>query len=304
MQHLLDLGDLTQDDFLSLLDAAQSELDQPATGPCLQADSVLANLFMEPSTRTRVSMEIAAARLGMSSVSLDLARASTVKGETDEDTVRTLLAQGVRLFAVRSADPGVPAELADVVGGRAGIINCGEAHLNHPTQGLLDALTLRQRRPEPAACRALIVGDLAHSRVARSAVQAFRLLGVEDIALAGPAQLMPDDAAFLDLPRFGDLDEAVAGRDVIMMLRIQVERMSEDVAPDRASYHATWGLTEARLAGAAEDVIVMHPGPFNRGVELSDAVVDGPRSVIWDQVANGVAVRMAVMRRMLGVPRG
>jgi len=299
MRHLLDLAELDAATFTALLDRADALLAAPRLPDPARAAHTLATVFMEPSTRTRTSMTLAAARLGLTVVDLDVGGSSKSKGETDRDTLATLEAQGVELFALRSSAPGQPQELAATLRASSRIISCGEAHLNHPTQGLLDALTLRQKRPDPAASRVLIVGDIAHSRVARSAVQAFRLLGVGDIALAAPSELMPDDPAFEGTTRFGSLDEALVGRDVIMMLRIQLERMGAGRAPDIASYHRDWGLTAARLAGAAEDAIVMHPGPFNREIEIASAVADGPQSVIWQQVRNGVAVRMAVIEAML-----
>ena len=299
MRHLLDLAQLDRGEFRALLDHAQAHLESALPPNPARTSTVLATMFLEPSTRTRISMELAAKRLGLTVVNLDLASSSRSKGETDADALRTLCAQGIDLFALRTSAPGQPQALAASLGDRGHLINCGEAHLNHPTQGLLDALTLRQHRADPAACRVVIVGDLAHSRVARSAVQAFRLLGVADIALAAPEEMMPEDPAFDDLTRYDDLEAALVGRDVIMMLRIQLERMGQDATPDAAAYHRDWGLNEARLDLASDDAIVMHPGPFNREVEIASAVVDGPRSVIWQQVYNGVAVRMAVIERML-----
>jgi aspartate carbamoyltransferase catalytic subunit len=304
MRHLLDLDELDRGGFDALLERAQAHLESAVSPDPAHASAVLATLFLEPSTRTRISMELAAKRLGLTVVNLDGSGSSRTKGETDTDTLRTLRAQGVDLFAVRTAEPGQPLALAQSLDADGHLINCGEAHLNHPTQGLLDALTLRQQRPDPTASRVLIVGDLAHSRVARSAVQAFRLLGVNDIALAAPAALMPCDAAFDGLERFDRLDQALPGRDVIMMLRIQLERMGSDVAPDAATYHHDWGLDGARLALASDAAIVMHPGPFNREVEISTSVADGPQSVIWQQVRNGVAVRMAVIERLLASTDG
>jgi aspartate carbamoyltransferase catalytic subunit len=299
MRHLIDLDELDQSEFETILDRAQSYLhpDRLPTEP--RSSTVLATMFMEPSTRTRISTEIAAKQLGLTVVDLNLDSSSRRKGETDSDTLSTLAAQGVALFAVRTNDAGAPRALADGMDGDCALINCGEAHLNHPTQGLLDALTVRQSRPDHQQCRVVIVGDLAHSRVARSAVQAFRSLGVADIALAAPDGLMPSDPAFEGLARYGELDAALTDRDVVMMLRVQTERMDPSLAPDSATYHQNWGLTESRLALADPDAIVMHPGPFNRGVEIASSIVDGPRSVIWQQVKNGVAVRMAVIEHLL-----
>jgi aspartate carbamoyltransferase catalytic subunit len=300
MRHLLDLAELDHDEFDALLQRAQAHLDTPMPPDPALASRVLATMFLEPSTRTRISMELAGKRLGLTVMNLDQSGSSRAKGETDTDSLRTLHAQGIDLFALRTGQAGQPIALAGSMADGAHLINCGEAHLNHPTQGLLDALTLRQHRDDPSGSRVLIVGDVAHSRVARSAVQAFRLLGVTDIAVAAPTGMMPEDPAFDGCTRFDDLDAALAGRDVIMMLRIQLERMSSDAAPDVRTYHRDWGLSATRLALASNDAIVMHPGPMNRDVEIASAVADGPRSVIWQQVSNGVAVRMAVVERLLG----
>ena len=211
------------------------------------------------------------------------------------DTVYTLAAMSIDVFVVRDAEPNVPQFVAENVGPRISVLSAGEAHVSHPTQGLLDALTVMRHKQRLDNRAIAIVGDIRHSRVARSAVQAFTLLGVRDLRLVAPAELMPDAAEFPGCQRFEDFDRALAGADVVMMLRIQKERMAATDIPDNAAYFARYGLSAARLQRARADAIVMHPGPINRGVEIAGDVADGPQSVIREQVTNGVAVRMAVL---------
>jgi len=259
----------------------------------------VATLFFENSTRTRGSFELAAQRLGADVLTLDVKTSSTSKGETVLDTFRTFAAFGVDAVVVRHAQAGVHAELA-AHAGRVAVLNAGEAHVSHPTQGLLDALTIRQHKGEDLSrLTVAIVGDILHSRVASSAISVLRALGVGELRLVAPEELLPPDATRNAHRVVNDLDAGVAGCDVVMMLRIQKERMPPGLVPDDAAYHARWGLTPARLAKAKPDCIVMHPGPVNRGVELASEVMDGPRSAILAQVANGVAVRMAVLEALL-----
>lgn len=301
LRHLLSLEPLPRELLSDLLDRAEayrSAAQRTAPRNTRLAGRIVANLFFEASTRTRASFEIAARRLGADVLNLDMGSASTIKGETVLDTLDTLLAMGVDAFVVRHRDNGLHGMLAEALRDRAALINAGEGTRNHPTQGLLDAFTIRRHKPDFAGLRVVIAGDIRHSRVARSAVHALRTLGTTDIRFAGPEALMP---AADELPgrRFQHLDAAVKDADVIMMLRIQKERMSAGVMPDPAAYLAAHGLTAARLALAAPDAIVLHPGPMNRGVEIADEVADGPQSVIREQVANGVAVRMAVLETLL-----
>jgi aspartate carbamoyltransferase catalytic subunit len=196
---------------------------------------------------------------------------------------------------MRDAEPGLPAFIAQHVAPHVSILNAGEAHLSHPTQGMLDALTIRQRKPSFESLKILIVGDVAHSRVARSAWHAFGILGAAEIRLAGPQHLLPGAHEFAGAKRYSAVDEAISGVDVVMALRIQRERMSAAHIPDDVAYCREFGITPERLALAKPDAIVMHPGPMNRGVEIVAEVADGSQSVIQTQVANGVAVRMAVL---------
>jgi len=298
LQHLITLEGLSREELTSLLDLAQFYVravsDLPARDQSLAGHTV-ANLFFEPSTRTRVSFELAARRLGAEVVNLDMQSSSRAKGETVLDTIYTLQAMHADILVMRDAQPGLPAFVARHVAPHVCILNAGEAHLSHPTQGLLDALTIRQARPDFSQLRVLIAGDIAHSRVARSAWQALTTLGVGELRIAAPEDLMPAEGEFAGAVRFNDIDAAITGVDAVMALRIQRERIIHSQIPDEATYHRTFGITAERLRRAAPDAIVMHPGPMNRDVEIASEVADGPRSMIQRQVTNGVAVRMAVL---------
>jgi aspartate carbamoyltransferase catalytic subunit len=298
LRHLITLEGLSAEELTGLLDLAQFYVreprDLPARDQSLSGHTV-ANLFFEPSTRTRVSFELAALRLGADVVNLDMQTSSRVKGETVLDTIYTLQAMHADILVMRDAEPGLPAYVAQHVAPHVCILNAGEAHLSHPTQGLLDALTVRQTKGDFAQLRVLIAGDISHSRVARSAWQAFTTLGVAEMRIAAPEDLMPGPSEFPGATRFNDIDRAIAGVDVVMTLRIQRERMRGAHMPDDASYHRAFGITAERMKKARAGAIVMHPGPMNRDVEIASEVADGPQSVIQRQVANGVAVRMAVL---------
>jgi aspartate carbamoyltransferase catalytic subunit len=303
LRHLLTLETLPRAMLERLLEHAQSFVrplgGRPAMSQALGWATV-ANLFTEPSTRTRVSFELAAKRLGAQVVNLEVQLSSRVKGESMLDTVYTLEALHVDAFVIRDAEAGVPGAVAAAVAPHVSVLSAGEASLSHPTQGLLDALTIRQRKPRFEDLTVAIVGDIRHSRVARSAWHALSKLGVPQVRIAAPAALMPDEGEFEGCVRHTTLTGALQGADVVMMLRIQKERMSEAQLPQSAQYFAAWGLTAERLKLARPDAIVMHPQPMNRGIEIAADVADGPQSVIRDQVRNGVAVRMAVLADTLG----
>jgi aspartate carbamoyltransferase catalytic subunit len=298
LRHLITLDGLSSEELTALLDLAQFYVRQPGDLPARDqslSGHTVANLFFEPSTRTRVSFELAALRLGADVVNLDMQSSSRVKGETVLDTIYTLQAMHADILVMRDAEPGLPAYVAQHVAPHVCILNAGEAHLSHPTQGLLDALTVRQVKGDFSQLRVLIAGDISHSRVARSAWQAFTTLGVAEMRIAAPDDLMPGPREFAGATRFNDIDRAIAGVDVVMALRIQRERMRGAQMPDEASYHRAFGVTAERMKKARPNAIVMHPGPMNRDVEIASEVADGPQSVIQRQVANGVAVRMAVL---------
>jgi aspartate carbamoyltransferase catalytic subunit len=294
LRHLVTLDGLPRRTLEALLDSAEAFARAPVRTDAL-AGITVANLFGEPSTRTRASFELAAIRQGAHVVNLDNQLSSRAKGETLLDTAYTLLAMRVDVFVIRDAEAGVQAEVARAVGAEAAVVSAGEAHVSHPTQGLLDALTIRQAKGGFGALKVAIVGDIARSRVARSAHRALATLGAPDIRIVAPQAMMPAADEFEGARRFESLDEGIAGADVVMMLRIQRERSGAAEPVDLGKYHAGFGLTAARLARAARDAIVMHPGPMNRGVEIDSDVADGSQSVIRRQVANGVAVRAAVL---------
>jgi len=303
LRHLLTLEDLPRTEIERLLQAAQRYVrplgEPPPTSNALQGVTV-ALLFTEPSTRTRVSFELAAKRLGADVVNLEVQLSSRVKGESMLDTVYTLQSLHVDVMVIRDAEPGVTGVVAANVAQHVSVLSAGEAHVAHPTQGLLDALTVLQHKKRFAGLTLAIVGDVRHSRVARSAWHVFRTLGVSTLRVVAPPALMPAEDEFVGCERHTTLEDGLADADVIMMLRIQKERMGQADLPDADRYFAQYGLTAERLAIARPDVIVMHPQPMNRGIEISSDVADGPRSVIRDQVRNGVAVRMAVLAEVIG----
>jgi aspartate carbamoyltransferase catalytic subunit len=302
LRHLLTLETLSSAQLERLLERSQSFVRPLGARPAMSAalaGATVANLFTEPSTRTRVSFELAAKRLGAQVVNLEVQLSSRVKGESMLDTVYTLESLHVDAFVIRDAEAGVPEVVAANVAPHVSVLSAGEAHVSHPTQGLLDALTVYQRKQRFAGLAVAIVGDIRHSRVARSAWHAFSKLGVADLRLAAPPALMPDAGEFAGCTRHTRVAQALEGTDVVMMLRIQRERFGSAELPDGERYFASWGLTRERLALARPDAIVMHPQPMNRGVEIASDVADGPQSVIRDQVRNGVAVRMAVLAEVL-----
>ena len=302
LRHLITLEGLTSDQVRELLDRAQGFLRAAGTPPArsraLEGVTV-ANLFNEPSTRTRSSFELAARRLGADVLNIEIQLSSRVKGETVLDTIYTLQAMAVDVFVIRDAEPGVGQFVAEHVHEHVSVLSAGEAHLSHPTQGLLDALTILQFKGGFRDLVVAVVGDVRHSRVARSAYQVFTALEVGELRIVAPDALMPDPGEMPGARRFESLEAGIAHADVVMMQRIQKERMAEASIPDGHDYHARWGLTKSRLKLARPEAIVMHPGPMNREIELASEVADGPHSVIRQQVTNGVAVRMAVLETVL-----
>jgi aspartate carbamoyltransferase catalytic subunit len=298
LRHLLTLEGLSRAELEALLERSQHFVrrsgDAAAHSDVLTGVTI-ANIFTEPSTRTRVSFELAAKRLGADVVNLELQLSSRVKGESMLDTVFTLESLHVDVFVLRDAEVGVPGMVAANVGQHVSVLSAGEAHLSHPTQGLLDALTVLQKKGRCDGLAIAIVGDIRHSRVARSACHAFQTLGVRDLRIIAPPALMPQADEFAGCTRLHDIGKGIDGCDVVMMLRIQKERFADTDIPAGADYFREFGLTAARLSLAKPDAIVMHPQPMNRGVEIESAVADGPQSAIRLQVANGVAVRMAAL---------
>jgi aspartate carbamoyltransferase catalytic subunit len=305
LRHLLTLEGLPRAQLEALLAQAQSFVRAPGERPRpvnTLAGVTVANLFTEPSTRTRVSFELAAKRLGAQVVNLEVQLSSRAKGESMLDTVYTLEALHADVLVIREAEVGVLELVASHVAPHVSVLSAGEAHIAHPTQGLLDALTVRQRKPDFGNLTIAIVGDIRHSRVARSAYHAFRALGVPELRIVAPPAFMPEADEFAGATRFGTLKTGLKDADVVMMLRIQKERMTQASLPDGDRYFAKFGLTPERLALAKPDAIVMHPQPMNRGIEIASDVADGAQSVIRDQVRNGVAVRMAVLASVMRAP--
>jgi aspartate carbamoyltransferase catalytic subunit len=303
LRHLLHLDSLSRPELEHLLDEAQSfvrPLGSLTPSSNTLAGVTVANLFTEPSTRTRVSFELAAKRLGADVVNLEMQLSSRIKGESMLDTVYTLQSLHVDVMVIRDSEAGVPALVAANVAPHVSVLSAGEAHVSHPTQGLLDALTVRQHKQRFEGLSIAIVGDIRHSRVARSSFHAFRTLGVPDIRIIAPAALMPEEGEFEGCSRHLSLPNGLKDVDVVMMLRIQKERMGQADLPDADRYFTQFGLTPAQLSHARSDAIVMHPQPMNRGIEIASDVADGRQSVIRDQVRNGVAVRMAVLANVIG----
>ncbi|RZA22164.1 MAG: aspartate carbamoyltransferase catalytic subunit [Lysobacteraceae bacterium] len=304
LQHLLTLDGLPRGTLVALLERAQQLAADARGGAALRhvlAGKAVCTLFFEPSTRTRSSFSLAAQRLGADLLNFDASSASTTKGEADLDTLKTLEAMGVQGFVVRHKQDGAVAALARAAAPGTVLLNAGDGRSNHPTQGLLDMLTLRQDKGvDFSALKVVIVGDVKHSRVARSDLHALRALGCGEIRVCGPASLLPDDDTLRGCIVGDDLDAMLEGVDAAMMLRLQRERMAEGLVTSLDDYHRDFGLDAARLRRAAPDAIVMHPGPMNRGIEITDDVADGPQSRVLRQVANGVAVRMAVLEALLG----
>jgi aspartate carbamoyltransferase catalytic subunit len=298
LRHLITLEGLTRNVLSGLLDRAENYRrlpGQPAYEGRELAGFTVANLFFEPSTRTRASFDLAGRRLGAHVLSLDPHGSSRAKGESMLDTIYTLEAMNTDVFVIRDSEAGVPEFLVDHVAPHVSVISAGEAHVSHPTQGLLDALTIRMHKRRFAGLKLAIVGDIKHSRVARSTAQAVMTLGTDDVRLVAPEALLPAQTEFRGAHRCTRIEEGIAGADVVIMLRIQKERMAHSAALDEAAYFRDFGLDAKRLKLASPNALVMHPGPMNRGVEISSEVADGPHSVIREQVNNGVAVRMAVL---------
>ncbi len=297
---LLGIAELSAAEILQVLDTAESFAEVAARPikkvPALRGKTVI-NLFFEPSTRTRSSFEIAEKRLSADSINFSTSSSSLSKGETLLDTARNLEAMAPDLLVVRHAHPRVPHALAERLA--SGVINAGDGAHEHPTQALLDAFTIRRRKGRVAGLRVAIVGDVAHSRVVRSNVLCLTRLGAE-VTLAGPRPMMPEAPESLGARVVHALEEALEGADVVMMLRVQMERQAQRSFPSEREYFELFGLTAERLRGARDDAVILHPGPINRGIEIASEVADGPRSVILEQVANGVAVRMAVLYLLAG----
>jgi aspartate carbamoyltransferase catalytic subunit len=306
LHHLLAIEGLPKRIIERILDTAESFVGinerEVKVVPLLRGKSIF-NIFFENSTRTRTTFEIAAKRLSADVVSLDVARSSTNKGETILDTIANLTAMHADMFVVRHSESGAPYLIAQHAAPHVHVVNAGDGRHEHPTQGLLDMFTIRKYKKDFTRLTVAIVGDILHSRVARSQIHALTTLGVPEVRVIGPRTLLPADIERLGVRVFTSLEEGLKGVDVVTMLRLQNERMNGALLPSASEYFSRYGLTPQKLALAKPDAIVLHPGPMNRGVEIDSAVADGKQSVILPQVTYGIAVRMAVMAILAGSAR-
>ena len=302
-KHLLGLENITRREIKLILDTAESfreVLERPIKKvPTLRGVTIV-NLFYEPSTRTRISFELAEKRLSADTINFTTTNSSVKKGETLKDTVRNIEAMKVDMVVVRHKSVGVPYFLTQCLD--SSIINAGDGAHEHPTQGLLDLFTVRQKYKKIEGLKILIVGDVLHSRVARSDIWGFKKMGAS-IAICGPTTLLPWEAKKMGIDVYTKLEDALKGRDVVNILRIQLERQQSGFLPSLREYANLFGITKERLNNLNENFTIMHPGPINRGVEITPEVADSPSSVILDQVTNGVAIRMAVLYLLSGGER-
>lgn len=299
MRHFLSIEGLSREHLIRILDTAESFLNLSDRSvkkvPALRGKAI-ANLFFENSTRTRTTFELAAKRLSADVLNLNISTSATAKGESLLDTLRNLEAMHVDMFVIRHTDSGAAHFFARHARPGVSIINAGDGQHAHPTQAMLDMFTIRQHKGDFTPLKVAIIGDILHSRVARSQILALNTLGVSEVRVVGPKTLLPTDTReSLGVHVFNDIEEGIAGVDVIIMLRLQKERMTGALLPSEHEFFQRYGLTESRLRLASPDAIVMHPGPINRGVEMETLVADGHQSVILHQVSYGIAVRMAIL---------
>ncbi len=306
LRHFLTIEGLSQNLLLKLLNTAQSFVARDGGAgrkvPLFRGKTVV-NFFFEPSTRTRSTFELAAQRLSADIMDFQVDTAAVAKGESLIDTLKNIQAMGADMFIVRHPDSGASTFIASRMAADVCVINAGDGRHAHPTQALLDMFTIRKHKRDFPPLSVAIVGDVLHSRVARSEIAALKTLGVRDIRLIAPRTLMPKGVEELGVRTYQDPEAGLAGVDVIIILRLQKERMRGSFLPSENEYYFCYGITTNKLSCAKPDAIVMHPGPINRGVEISSEVADGPQSVILDQVNYGVTVRMAVMALAIGARR-
>ncbi|MEN8169957.1 MAG: aspartate carbamoyltransferase catalytic subunit [Pseudomonadota bacterium] len=303
LRHFITIEGLNRQHLTEILDVAESFAGVGGKSvkkvPLLRGKTII-NLFFETSTRTRTTFELAASRLSADVQSINIATSATSKGESLLDMLHNLEAMHCDMFVVRHAESGAAHFIARHVAPHVSVINAGDGRHAHPTQAMLDMFTIRRHKKDFGAIKVAIVGDVLHSRVARSQIHALNTLGVGELRIVGPKTLIPPTLSALGAHIYHDMARGLDGVDVVIMLRLQKERMKGALLPSEGEYFARYGLTEEKLALAKPDAIVMHPGPINRGVEIASAVADGPQSVILEQVSNGLAVRMAVMSMTLG----
>lgn len=305
LRHLLSIEGLKRQQIIDILDTAESFIsvgDQQVKKVPLLRGKTVVNLFFEPSTRTLTTFELAAKRLSADVLKINIDTSATSKGESLLDMLRNLEAMQCDMFVVRHADSGAAHFIAQHVAPHISVINAGDGRHAHPTQALLDMFTIRRHKGEFAPLTVAIIGDVMHSRVARSQIHALTTLGVSELRVVAPKTLVPEQMKELGVHVYHDMQAGLRDADVVITLRLQKERMQGALLPSEQEYFNEFGLTREKLAFAKADAIVMHPGPINRGVEIESEVADGPQSVILEQVTNGIAVRMAVMSMVLGRP--
>ncbi len=298
LKHFLSIDGLNPSILTEILDTAESFNALPEQSvkkvPLLRGKTIV-NLFFEASTRTRTTFELAAKRLSADVLNINIEASATAKGETLLDTLRTIEAMHIDMFIIRHARSGAAHFIAKHVLPHVSVINAGDGRHAHPTQAMLDMFTIRRHKPEFGGLCVAIIGDILHSRVARSQIQALNMLGIGEVRIIGPKTLIPAEHQTMGVQVYHKLEEGIKDADVVIMLRLQKERMQGAMLPSEGEYFRLYGLTEEKLQAAKDDAIVMHPGPINRGVEMDSQVADGSRSVILQQVSHGIAIRMAVM---------
>ncbi len=296
--HLLNISNMSRQQIIEILDLAETYADNKKKKYSDLEGKTIASLFFEPSTRTKTTFELASKRLSADFINIDISSSSTLKGESIVDMIKTLEAMSCDMFIVRHSISGTAHYIAKEVGAKISVINAGDGIHAHPTQAMLDMYTIRKYKKEFDNLKVAIVGDILHSRVAKSLITSLTILSVENINIIGPKILMPENLKDLCVEYFEDLEDGISECDVVIMLRLQKERMHEALI-STDDYYKKYGLTSEKLQAASKNVIVMHPGPINRGIEIDSEVADGSNSVILDQVTSGISIRMAIMSMIM-----
>ena len=296
--HLLNISNMSREQIFEILDLAETFVDNKQKKYSDLEGRTIASLFFEPSTRTKTTFELASKRLSADFINIDISNSSTLKGESIVDMIKTLEAMSCDMFIVRHSISGTPHFIAKEVGAKISVINAGDGIHAHPTQAMLDMYTIRKYKKEFDNLKVAIVGDILHSRVAKSLITSLTILSVKNINIIGPKILMPENLKDLNVEYFEKLEDGISECDVVIMLRLQKERMHEALI-STDDYYEKYGLTSKKLQSASKDVIVMHPGPINRGIEIDSEVADGNNSVILDQVTSGISIRMAIMSMIM-----
>ena len=296
--HLLNISNMSREQIFEILDLAETYVDDKQKRYSDLEGRTIASLFFEPSTRTKTTFELASKRLSADFINIDISNSSTLKGESIVDMIKTLEAMSCDMFIVRHSISGTPHYIAKEVGAKISVINAGDGIHAHPTQAMLDMYTIRKYKKDFDNLKVAIVGDILHSRVAKSLITSLTILSVQNINIIGPKILMPENLKDLNVEYFENLEDGISECDVVIMLRLQKERMHEALI-STDDYYKKYGLTSKKLQSASRDVIVMHPGPINRGIEIDSDVADGNNSVILDQVTSGISIRMAIMSMIM-----